>query len=329
MDIPVEANGVVTYDTRRVYSISSRIAGRLEKVYMKYAFQRIAKGQTIAQLYSPELVEAQRQLLFLIRNDPANEALVAGAKKKLQLLGLSPSQIEALITSKEVLRTVAVFSPYTGYLLPQAVTLPSTADPVTGGSDMNAVDNGMAKRSEAAISPLPAEQPFLREGDYVSAGQTLFKVGDTRGLRIDLRLPASTARAVREGDELQLILDDGKKRAAVAQLVQPFFDHGEKFSRVSVYVNDIHNLQIGQLVRATINLPEPESLWLPREAVVDLGIRQVVFVKDREVLKPRTVVTGTRTGNMIEITSGLATMDAVAANAHFLVDSESFIKPFN
>ena len=150
---------------------------------------------------------------------------------------------------------------------------------------------------------------------------------DDNALRIDLNLPASLSGAVKAGDSVTFTLDDGTKRAAAVERVQPFFDRQENFSRVRVYPKDVSDLQIGQLVKATIHLEETESLWLPREAVLELGMREVVFVSERGMLKPKVVATGIRTGDMIEITSGLASIDAVAANAHFLVDSESFVKP--
>jgi hypothetical protein len=60
--------------------------------------------------------------------------------------------------------------------------------------------------------------------------------------------------------------------------------------------------------------------------VLDLGTDKIVFLKDRGVLKPKKIITGISVGGMIEISSGLASSDEIAANAHYLVDSESFIK---
>src|SRR5687767_12734146 len=92
MPVSVEAQGVVTYDTKNIYTIPSRVNGRLEKVYLKYAFQLVSKGQKIAEIYSPELLTAQRELLFLLENDAENESLIDAAKNKLELLGFSTSQ---------------------------------------------------------------------------------------------------------------------------------------------------------------------------------------------------------------------------------------------
>ncbi|MBK8293059.1 MAG: efflux RND transporter periplasmic adaptor subunit [Flammeovirgaceae bacterium] len=78
--VPVvkELLGIVTYDTRSMYTIPTRIGGRLEKVFLKYNFQLVTKGMKIAEVYSPELISAQRELLFLILNDADNKALIEG-----------------------------------------------------------------------------------------------------------------------------------------------------------------------------------------------------------------------------------------------------------
>jgi Cu(I)/Ag(I) efflux system membrane fusion protein len=85
-------------------------------------------------------------------------------------------------------------------------------------------------------------------------------------------------------------------------------------------------LHIGHLVTAEINLPVTESLWVPRTAVVDLGNEKIVWIKDRGAFKPKRVSTGVVTNDQIEIASGLASSDEIAANAQYLADSESFIK---
>src|SRR5687768_4043144 len=78
MAASLNAVGVVTYDTRNIYTVPARIGGRIEKMYLKYAFQKVDKGQKIAEVYSPELITAQRQLLYLLDNDHENVQLIDG-----------------------------------------------------------------------------------------------------------------------------------------------------------------------------------------------------------------------------------------------------------
>ena len=86
--IEIEALGNIAYDTRQVGSISARVSGRIEKLYVKYRYQKISKGQHILDIYSPELLTAQQNLLFLLKNDAGNTTLIEAAKEKLLLLGM-------------------------------------------------------------------------------------------------------------------------------------------------------------------------------------------------------------------------------------------------
>ena len=96
-----------------------------------------------------------------------------------------------------------------------------------------------------------------------------------------------------------------------------------------MYTSKTEGLHIGHLVNAKISLGSRESLWVPKEAVLDLGAQKIVFLKDRGTLKPKEVSAGITAQGMIEIKGGLASSEEIAANAHYLVDSESFIKPVN
>src|SRR5258706_3948537 len=69
MNFKMEAKGTVAHDTRKIATLSSRYNGRIEKLYVKYNLQPIYKGQKILEIYSPELITAQRELLYLLEKD--------------------------------------------------------------------------------------------------------------------------------------------------------------------------------------------------------------------------------------------------------------------
>lgn len=335
--IPVstEAVGVVTYDTRKVYTIPSRVAGRVEKMFVKYEFEPVKKGQKIAEVYSPELLTAQRELLYLLENDQTNETLIASAKRRLELLGISSSQLNDLIKNKQPMQIFAIFSPYDGYVIindsPPTVTV--SLSPVPGSSSADAM-GGMSASSPGRMSPNPANgmtssPGFIREGNYVSAGQTLVKLVNTDALRIELSLPVSQTELIRKGDKVDLKFGNEEPVRASVDFVQPFLNEGQNFLKVRVYIPHGKHNYIGQLVQATIELSSKESLWVPRQAVLQLGTDQVVFVKEGGILKPKRVATGISTADYVEIKGGLASADEIASNAQYLVDSESFIKPAN
>ena len=329
--VTVQAQGVVTYDTRNIYTIPARVGGRLEKIALKYTFQEVSKGQKIAEIYSPELITAQRELLFVLEHDSENQSLISGAKTKLELLGMSTNQINALVKRKEASNTISVYSPYSGYLISGQATSTATAAPSAESSGM---EDGMRAStsspasSQGQIQTTPTGS-LVREGDYVTAGQTLFTVVNNNALRIELNLPSAYNGSVTKGSKVELRFGKEHVKTATVDFVQPFFGEGEDFVKIRVYTHETEGLHIGHLVNATLHLNAREALWLPKEAVLMLGIQKVVFVKDGGVFKPKAVTTGLSSNGMIEIKDGLASSDEVASNAQFLVDSESFIKPVN
>lgn len=331
----VRTQGIVTYDTRNIYTIPARVGGRLEKVYLKYVFQPVKKGQRIAEIYSPELITAQRELLYLLENDPGNNALIESARTKLSLLGASRGQIESLMKRKEVQNTFTVYSPYSGYLIKEDASAPAIPAVPTGGTTqsnaMGSMASGMGSSPSQTTTPSMANSlgTLIREGDYVSTGQTLFKVISPSSLRIELKLPVSESGPIKAGDHVELDFGSGKTRNAQVEFVQPFFGENEEFVNARIYLKDMQDLQVGQLVNASISFRAVESLWVSRNAVLDLGLDHVVFLKEGELLKPKKITTGARAGDLIEIKRGLSSSDEIAANAHYLVDSQSFIQVSN
>ncbi len=322
-----ELLGVVAYDTRNIYMIPARMGGRLEKVYLKYNYQRVTKGMKIAEVYSPELLNAQRELVYLFQNDSDNKRMIDAAINKLVLLGATDEQIKTLTLTKEVLNTFSIYSPYDGYLIlnsevPQAPLSTSASSNPNDGMGMNSVS-----KQTSEPNPISAESSLLREGNYVSKGQTLFRVVNANSIWIEFNIPAEEAFNLKKNASIELVID-GKKSKAKIDFIEPFSAQTQNFVQIrSYYKGD--NLLIGQLVKGTVLSNTKETLWLPKAAVMDLGINQVVFVKNRGQFTAKQVETGSRTDDFIEITWGITSGDDVAGNAQYLMDSEGFVKISN
>lgn len=286
--------GVITYDTRNEYSIASRFSGRIEKLYLKYEFQKVEKGQKIVEIYSPELVTAQRDLLYIIQSDPENKSLIAQAKQKLLLLGVTGNQLNQIIRSGQALYSFPVYSPYSGYLV----------------------------NTSSAGTPMQ-----LNEGAYVGTGQTLFKIVNTSGLWAEINVPPDKTDAIKEADPVSLVTAGGDSILARINLIQPFYTEGESFSKARIYIKNAKGLTIGQLITAIITHRTGKVLSLPATAVADLGIRKAVFVKDGNSLRAQSVQTGEQINGYVEVQGGISQRDEVAVNARLLIDSQSFIDP--
>jgi multidrug efflux pump subunit AcrA (membrane-fusion protein) len=325
--ISIEAQGIVTYDTRNISTIPTRIGGRLEKVFLKYPFQKVTKGQKVAEIYSPELLTAQRELIFLLENDSQNEPIIKSAKERLSLLGASDRQIDDLVKRKEPLATFTIYSPYNGYVISETQAAPvapaMAQQPSSQSSGMREGTSSSASTSPAGIAP---GQALTREGSYVSSGQTLFRVVNPSLLRVELNISSELTGAIEKGSEVTLDFGNEHTQHATVDFIQPFFNEGQEFLIARIYTRHTEALHIGHLVKAILKGKPVEALWVPKQAVLDLGVDKVVFIKDKKVLKPKKVTVGVRTDDLVEIKQGLSSSDEIAANAQYLVDSESFIK---
>ncbi len=333
LDFTTHANGIIAYDTRRFSSVPIRFGGRIEKLWIKYNFQPIRKGRKVLEIYSPELVTAQRDLLYLLKSDKENSQLLEGAKEKLRLLGVSNSQIDQLVSSGQELYSFAVYSPVDGYIVEEG-SLKAWVPAVLGQSPNASMDGGMASGGSSAVqqtsTAFSGGELLIREGMYVSTGQVIFKVVNTEYVWAEFDVYQRDAAFVKVNDRVQVTQENAPFVEARVNFVQPFFKSGESFTKVRVYLPNAGNrFRIGQLVTASLTSPSGDSMWIPLSARLNLGTKEIAFTKKRGVFRPKEIVTARRSGEWVEVLEGLAVSDSLAYNAQFMIDSESFIKVKN
>ena len=333
MNVTASFNGMITYDARRFTTIPIRFGGRVEKLFVKYNFQPIRKGQKILEIYSPELLTAQRDLLFLLNSDKENIQLIEGAKEKLRFLGVSDVQINQLILTKQESYSFAVHSPVDGYVVAET---PVPGQAASGQSQNSAsmdggTTNGSTSNGKQMAAPIISKELQIREGMYVSTGQVIFKVVNTEWVWAEFDVYQQDAAFIHINDPVQLTLDNNSiVIEARVHFVQPFFESGESFVKARVYLpNAGSQFRIGQLVKATFVKPEKDSWWIPLSARLNLGTKEIAFIKRRGVFRPKEIVTARQSGDWIEVLKGLDASDSLTYNAQFMIDSESFIKVRN
>ncbi|HEV8284129.1 MAG TPA: efflux RND transporter periplasmic adaptor subunit [Chitinophagaceae bacterium] len=310
--IEVEALGTVAYDTRLVNTISARVSGRIDKLYVRYRYQHIMKGQRIMDIYSPQLLTSEQELLFLIKNDANNSSLIYAAKQKLLLLGMSEAQVQQIIKTGKPSLAVAVYSPYSGHIH-------------EAGNVMPGANAGEQKMD---ISRITEELP-VKEGMYIEKGQNIFQVYNTSRSWVLLNIFPEYQTLIKTEDVVRIIPETApnKNFRAKIDFMEPFFRKENKSLTARVYFdNSKLEIPIGSQVRATIFANSKVAEWLPKDAVLSLGIDKIVFLKIGGGFKAHKVETGLSYKNQVQILSGLDIADSVAANAQFLTDSESFIK---
>lgn len=316
-NVDLSVLGFTIYNTESVGSISARITGRIEKLYVQYRFQKINKGQKIMEIYSPEFLTAQQNLLFLLKNDDRNAPLIESAKQRLLLLGFPENEMQRIIRTGKPLFTVTVYSNYNGHIHETGLAEMGTEQP--GGNTMGASESQQLTTRELTV----------KEGMYVQKGQSIFRVYDPNKLWALLNIYPSQFPFVKVG-KTALIEPEGfpdKIFKGVIYFIEPFFRPGSRTVTARVRIPDKYaGLPVGTQVRATILNTSYEGTWLPRKSVLSLGIDKVVFRKTSGGFTVQKIETGVSTGKMIQILGGINATDSVAANAQFLVDSESFIK---
>jgi Cu(I)/Ag(I) efflux system membrane fusion protein len=308
----ITALGNVAYDTRDVGSIASRVAGRIEKLYIRYRYQKISKGQHILDIYSPELLTAQQNLLFLLKNDAGNATFIQAAKDKLLLLGMSAAQLQQVIREGKPALSIAVYSNYNGHVHESI-----------NGPGMNPEAGGMKDISQLT------EELSLKEGMYLQKGQSFFKVYNPDRAWVVLNIFGEGQALVKKANAVMITPETapGKSFRATINFIEPFYRKESKTLTARVYFNNSAlKIPIGSQVRATIYGNTKEAWWLPNTAVVSLGMDKVVFQKTGSGFKARKINAGIVHKNHIQVLGGITSLDSVAVNAEYLMDSESFIK---
>ncbi len=310
--LEITTYGFITYDTRQVGTVSSNVAGRIEKLYVKHRYQQINKGQKIMDVYSPELLTAQQNLLFLLQHDADNQVMVSAARQKLVLLGMSNSQLDQVIKSGKPVFTVSIFSAYSGHIhesTPEAMQQQEQ----TGMKDVSLI----------------TEELQLKEGMYITKGQNLFSIYNPSKAWAVLNIFSGQAGMVKMGDKVRIVPETApdKDFRATINFMEPFYRPDSKTATARVYFNNPNmGIPIGSQVKAVIFAGARSAKWIPEEAVLTLGLDKVVFIKKDDAFIAHKIEVGMVNNHLIQVLNGLTESDEVAANAQYLVDSESFIK---
>ena len=321
----LQVPGYLTYDARQLNAVSARYGGRIERLYVRYPFQPVKKGQRLLDIYSPDIATAQQDLIFLKENDPDNPTLLENARRRLALLGMTDKQIRAVEASRKPLLSLPIFSPYAGLL----VENPST-DPV--GTMPSDVMNGDKGGQKNPVLPPPsttsAAEFSLKEGMYVQPGQRIFSLQSLATVWGILEFSPANVQSLKVGQSVVLRIESvAEPFLGKINYIEPLYGTGSKNLRARVYLpNSGGRLKPGTLLSATVQASNRATLWIPVSASIDLGQNKVAFVKTAGGFRLRKINTGSRFGQMLEVTAGLSPDDEIAENAQFLMDSESFVK---
>lgn len=295
----VRATGAVTADETRIAQVTPKFSGFAERLYVDFTGQPVRRGQPLLEVYSPELVAAQQELLVARRLDGTLDAssvpgvpagasnLLAAARRRLALWDISEAQIDEVLRTGRVRRTLTLLSPASGYV---------------------------------------TEKHVVR-GEAIQAGMPLYTITDLSQVWIDVELRESDAAAVRPGvgADIELAALAGGTLKGRVTFVYPTLDTASRTVRARVTVaNGGLQIKPGMYATVRISAPSRSALTVPTSALVRTGERNIVFVDmGGGQLMPHQVEIGRVTGDFVEILAGIEPGQRVVTSAQFLLESES------
>ncbi len=309
------ALGTIEYDEHQLGTISSRVEGRIEKLYIRNRYQYVKKGDKLMEIYSPELLTSQENYLFVIRHDEQNTSLIRAARQRLLLSGMSEGQVAQIAATGKPLNTVAVYSNYSGLVI--------DAGEVPGSQPAMAYDKEPQEGSSTT------RELLIKEGMSLMKGQPVFSVINAGKALVALHIFSDEMKQLKVGTPVKIIPEvaPSKSFASVISFIEPFYRKESKTITARVYFdNSIMRLSIGSQIEAKLFTSEQNGFWLPESAVLTLGRNNVVFKKENAGFRVHQVSIGMKENGLVQITSGLTIKDSVAVKAQFLVGSESFIQ---
>lgn len=293
--------GVVEASENAVAQVHVRAAGFLERVDVRATGTAVTRGQTLAWLYSPQIYQAQLELLVAHRGntppaqtDPAlgGAALptldtVPTACRRLALLGMSEADIDAVVRRGEPMRAVPLRAPAGGYVTRLTAVL----------------------------------------GQYATPEMTLYELTDLSRVWVVASLFEHDLARVRRGGAAQFVTPETLTRpiAARIELIEPTVSNVTRTARVRLTVaNPAMRLRPGQYGDVLFALPASDALVVPRDAVINTGRHQYVFVASGEGrFEPRPVRTGALVEEGTQVLEGLRQGERVVVRGAFMIDAES------
>jgi Cu(I)/Ag(I) efflux system membrane fusion protein len=306
----IKLPGIVAYDPNSSVNIAARISGRIEKMYVNYKYQNVSRGQRLFDLYSPELLTAQQSFIYLITNDAENKSIINASKQKLALYGMTTGQINSLAAAKRTNPVITIYSPTNGI--------------VQGTESMTTGVAGSMQNSATTTTSLT-----LKEGDYIKKNEVVFKLVNTDKVWgiFNVMQGQSTLIKVNQAIRFSSELDDNDFINAKVNFIETQLSATDKTNRIRVYLNNSNlKFPIGLRLQGVVETNPIQGIWVHRQALVSIGSKKVVFLKKENGFKAKEIKTGIELNDFIQVLEGLDVNEAIAENAHYLMDSESFIK---
>lgn len=331
--------GKLDYDETREKSLTARFPARIDELFVNFTGIRVKKGEHLANVYSPDLLTAQRELLTAYRADP-DSSITRAAREKLRLWDLLPQQINTIIESGEAKDHFVLKAPIGGVVVAKHVKegdYLKTGEPLFKIVDLD--------KLWAYLDAYESDLPWLRFGQNVSFTLESFP-GETFHGQIAFIEPEVTRKTRTVPVRVNVPNEDGRLKPGM-------FVHGVVESRLAedgkVYAPEFAGKWISPMHPEIVKdgpgacdvcgmdlVPAEElgyvdnskgaaPLIVPTSAVLRTGKRAVVYVEKPNTSRPtyegREIVLGPRAGDYFIVVAGLDRGERVVSNGAFKIDS--------
>jgi len=298
----VITNGVLQTNETSEYIVTTRINGWVEKLYVNYTGQLVSKGSKLMDIYSPELVSTQQELLTALSyqnsvnssslnsiRESGNE-LVKNSMRKLELLEVSDAEIERLIDTKEVKTYLTLYAQKSGTVL-----------------EKNIVD-----------------------GQKIMGGMPLLKIADLSTLWLMADIYEYELAKVKVGSKASITFNflPGKIYEGKVSFIHPTLDTKSRTVKIRIEMNNRGELKPSMFANITI---EGEDLGskpvIPENAIIRSGLKDVVIISLGDgKFRPQQVQLDGYADGYYQVLTGLSKGNTIVTSAQFLIDSESNLK---
>ena len=286
----IRLTGKIQPDERRIQTLPAHIPGRIDRLLINYTGENIRKGQTIALIYSPELITAQQELFEALKFKESNPAIVDAARDKLRQWKLSSAQISQIEKSGKVKEEFELQSTVSGTVLNRRVNV----------------------------------------GDYVGSGQSLFEVVDLSNVWALFDAYESDLPWIKNGAHINFTIESmpGKNFSGVVSFIDPIINPQTRVARVRMEVNNASGLLKPEMFATgeiKTQLGNAKSLVVPKTAVLWTGTRSVVYVKSADTTQNaftlRDITLGPEIGQWYMVSGGIKDGEVIVTNGTFAVDA--------
>jgi Cu(I)/Ag(I) efflux system membrane fusion protein len=286
----IRLSGKVQADERLASSQVAHIPGRIEKLYVTFTGEQVKKGQKLADIYSPDLITAQRELLEALKLKDVNPNLVEATRNKLRFWKISKETIDAIEQKETIQETFTLY----------------------------ADESGIVTKRRVAV------------GDYLRQGEPLFDLMNLRKVWVLFDAYEEDLATIKMGNRIEFTTPALPNKTFKTRItfIDPIINPKTRIASLRTEVSNTNGLlKPEMLVYGTLQEKgaSKSQLTVPKSAVLWTGKRSVVYVKvpdmDITSFKYKEIEIGESLGDSYQVMSGLEVGEEVVTYGSFTIDA--------